>query len=348
MGQETIRALVVRALGDPKVALSDEKCPVSESPWPRPALTSPTSVRVKVKATSVNFSTVLQIQGLYQEKPKLPYVPGGDFSGVVTEAGPKVTHVKVGDRVCGFVNYGSFAEEFVADESEMFLVPSGCDLAASGALPVAFGTSHLALDHRAKLRPGQVLLVLGAAGGVGLAAVEIGKLMGAIVIAVARGKEKVDLLRSVGADFVLDPSEDGIIKPVQAFLKSKRLRGVDVLYDPVGGKQHKEALKLVKWGGQILVIGFASGEIPSIPANIALVKNWTVHGLYWGSYAIHQPHILRDSMKHLLRWAGEGKLDVHISHQFPLSQANVAFATVMDRKVIGKVILTLDDKSSRL
>ncbi|KAL2635915.1 hypothetical protein R1flu_007394 [Riccia fluitans] len=345
-----IRALVVKKLGDPKVPLSDEeRCPVAETrSWPRPALTSPTSVRVRVKATSVNFSTVLQIQGLYQEKPKLPFVPGGDFSGVVTEVGPRVTQVKVGDRVCGLVNSGSFAEEFVADESEMFLVPSGCDLVAAGGLPVVYGTSHLALEHRANLRPGQVLLVLGAAGGVGLAAVQLGKLLGAIVIAVARGKEKVDLLRSQGADYVLDPTEGGVLKPVQAFLKSKKLKGVDVLYDPVGGKLHKEALKLVKWGGQILIIGFASGEIPSIPANIALVKNWTVHGLYWGSYSIHQPDTLRESMKRLLSWVVEGKLNVHISHQFPLSQANLAFATIMDRKVIGKVVFILEEKLSRL
>ncbi|CAM6114391.1 unnamed protein product [Calypogeia fissa] len=349
MGGDTVRALVVRKLGNPRLPLSDENCPVEEvTSWPRPKLATPTSVRVQVKATSVNFSTVLILQGLYQEKPKLPFVPGGDFSGIVTEIGEKVTKVKVGDRVCGYVDYGSFAEEFVVDQLNLLIVPPGSDLVAAGGFPVVFGTSHVALGHRANLQPGQVLLVLGAAGGVGLAAVQLGKLMGATVIAAARGNQKLELLKSIGADFVLDPSENGIIQPVREFLKSRKLKGVDVLYDPVGGKQHKESLKLLKWGAQILIIGFASGEIPSIPANITLVKNWTVHGLYWGSYAMHQPKVMQNSFKQLFKWLGEGKLDSHISHKYPLSQANLAFEAIMDRKVIGKVLLTLDTPTSRL
>ncbi|MCL7029237.1 hypothetical protein MKW94_025325, partial [Papaver nudicaule] len=166
----------------------------------------------------------------------------------------------------------------------------------------------------------QVLLVLGAAGGVGLAAVQIGKVCGAIVIAVARGTEKVESLKSLGVDHVVDLTNGSVIESVKEFLKVRKLKGVDVLYDPVGGKLTKECLKLLNWGAQILVIGFASGEVPVIPANIALVKNWTIHGLYWGSYKIHRPHVLEESVKELLSWLAKGLISIKVSHIYSLSE----------------------------
>ncbi|KAL5674971.1 hypothetical protein ACJX0J_011102, partial [Zea mays] len=204
-----------------------------------------------------------------------------------------------------------------------FLVPDGCDLVTAGALPVAFGTSHLALVHRAQLKAGQVLLVLGAAGGVGASAVQIGKVCGAVVIAVARGAEKSDYLKSIGADHVIDSSKDNVIESAKSFLKARGLKGVDVLYDPVGGKLTQDSLKLLNWGAQILVIGFASGDVPVIRANIALVKNWTVHGLYWGSYLTHRPQVLIDSLNELLSWLSKGLITVQISHCYRLVEYTI-------------------------
>lgn len=238
---------------------------------------------------------------------------------------------------------GSFAEMIVADEKDLYLVPDGCDLVEAGALPVAFGTSHVALVHRAQLKAGQVLLVLGAAGGVGISAVQIGKVCGAVVIAVVRGSEKQKLLQSMGVDHVVDSNKENLIENVKQYLKSRNLRGVDVLYDPVGGKVMKESMKLLNWGAQILVIGFASGEVPIIPANIALIKNWTIHGLYWGSYATHQPKILEDSLMELFSWLSKGLITIHISHSYNLSEANLAFAAIKDRKAIGKVMIVLEN-----
>ncbi|KAK0592379.1 hypothetical protein LWI29_018162 [Acer saccharum] len=337
-----MEALMCTKLGDPTV--DDQNSPIVVSKAaPIPELGSQTAVRVKVKATSLNYANYLQIQGKYQEKPPLPFVPGSDYAGVVHAVGPSVSKFKVGDTVCGFAALGSFAEFIVADQSDLFPVPEDCDLVAAAALPVAFGTSHVALVHRAQLQRGQVLLVLGAAGGVGLAAVQIGKVCGATVVAVARGIEKVEYLKSMGVDHVVDASKENVIASVKEFLKARKLKGVDVLYDPVGGKLTKESMKLLNWGAQILVIGFASGEVPVIPANIALVKNWTVHGLYWGSYKIHRPAVLEDSLKELLSWMARGLIRIHISHTYRLSEASLAFSAIKDRKVIGKVMIIFDD-----
>ncbi|WOK95889.1 hypothetical protein Cni_G04596 [Canna indica] len=335
-----MEALVCKKLGDPTVPISSDSSPIVISKsHPVPAVASPTSVLVRIVANSLNFATYLQIQGRYQEKPPLPFVPGSDFSGIVESVGSSVSRFKVGDKVISFVGLGSFCEFIVVDEKDLYLVPDGCDLIAAGALPVAYGTSHVALVHRAQLKPGQVLLVLGAAGGVGLSAVQIGKVCGAIVIAVARGDEKVQYLRSMGVDYVVDLSKANLIENVKNFLKSRNLKGVDVLYDPVGGKVTKESMKLLNWGANILVIGFASGEVPVIPANIALVKNWTIHGLYWGSYMLHQPGVLRKSLEELLSWLSDGLITVHISHSYSLAEAHLAFAAIKDRKVIGKVMV---------
>ncbi|XP_073130311.1 uncharacterized protein [Henckelia pumila] len=341
-----MEALLCRKIGDPTVAphgAEDSALTISTA-YPIPQLNSPTAVRVRVKATSLNFANYLQILGKYQEKPPLPFIPGSDYSGTVDSVGPSVTKFKIGDPICSFAGLGSFAQFIVADESELFLVPKGCDLVAAGALSVAYGTSHVALVHRAQLQAGQVLLVLGAAGGVGVSAVQIGKVCGATVIAIARGEEKVQFLKSLGVDHAVDLSKENVTESVKGFLKARKLKGVDVLYDPVGGKLTKETMKLLNWGANILVIGFASGEVPVIPTNIALIKNWTVHGLYWGSYKMHRPHVLEDSLKELLSWLARGLITIKISHTFRLREANLAFAALKDRKAIGKVLIEFSDE----
>jgi NADPH:quinone reductase-like Zn-dependent oxidoreductase len=340
-----MEALICKKLGDPTAAppnSSEDSALVLSTSHPIPKLNSATSIKVRVKATSLNYANYLQILGKYQEKYPLPFIPGSDYSGIVESVGSNVTKFKIGDRVCSFAALGSFAQFIVADQSELFPVPDECDLVAAGALPVAYGTSHVALVHRAQLKSGQVLLVLGAAGGVGLAAVQIGKVCGAIVIAVARGDEKVQFLKSMGIDHVVDLTKGNVTESVRGFLKERKLKGVDVLYDPVGGKLTKETMKLLNWGAQILIIGFASGDVPVIPTNIALVKNWTVHGLYWGSYQQHRPIVLEESLKELLSWLARGLITIHISHTYSPSQANLAFSAIKDRKVIGKVIVAFD------
>ncbi|KAG4164324.1 hypothetical protein ERO13_A13G008400v2 [Gossypium hirsutum] len=328
-----MEALLCKRLGDPT---SSFESPIELSRnHPIPKLDSPTAVRVKVKATSLNYGTYLQIQGKYQEKHPLPFIPGSDYAGIADAVGPSVSKFKVGDYVCAFVPVGSYATFIVQDQSQLFEVPKGCDLVAAAGLPIAFVTSHLTLVHRANLTSSQVLLVLGAAGGVGLAAVQIGKICGAVVIAVARGAEKVQLLKSLGVDHVVDLMNQNVTASVKEFLKSRNLKGVDVLYDP-----------LLNWGAQILVIGFASGEIPIIPTNIILVKNWTVHGFYWGSYIIHQPAVLEDSVRKLFSWMEKGLITVHVSHTYSLSEANLAFAAIKDRKAMGKVMIVFDDKGN--
>ncbi|XP_017619032.1 uncharacterized protein LOC108463630 [Gossypium arboreum] len=339
-----MEALLCKRLGDPT---SSFESPIELSRnHPIPKLDSPTAVRVKVKATSLNYGTYLQIQGKYQEKHSLPFIPGSDYAGIVDAVGPSVSKFKVGDYVCAFVPVGSYATFIVQDQSQLFEVPKGCDLVAAAGLPIAFVTSHLTLVHRANLTSSQVLLVLGAAGGVGLAAVQIGKICGAVVIAVARGAEKVQLLKSLGVDHVVDLMNQNVTASVKEFLKSRNLKGVDVLYDPVGGNLAKETMKLLNWGAQILVIGFASGEIPIIPTNIILVKNWTVHGFYWGSYIIHQPAVLEDSVRKLFSWMEKGLITVHVSHTYSLSEANLAFSAIKDRKAMGKVMIVFDDKGN--
>ncbi|XP_062231087.1 uncharacterized protein LOC133928667 [Phragmites australis] len=346
-----MEALVVRRLGDPTLAPGGEASPFAavSRDHPIPELSSPTAVRVRVAATSLNFATFLQVQGKYQERPPLPFVPGSDYAGVVDAVGPGVRGLRPGDRVCSFTGLGSFAEFIVAEEKQLYLVPDGCDLVSAGALPVVFGTSHLGLVHRAQLKAGQVLLVLGAAGGVGLSAVQIGKVCSAVVIAVARGTEKMQYLKSIGADHVIDSSKHNVIESTKSFLKARGLKGVDVLYDPVGGKLTQDSLKLLNWGAHILVIGFASGDVPVIRANIALVKNWTIHGLYWGSYLSHCPAVLIDSLNELLLWLSKRLITVQISHAYRLGEAHLAFAALRDRKAIGKVMIVMDSSAkSRL
>lgn len=345
-----MRALVCKKLGDPTLPLGSKDAPLlldEAHPEPGP-LPGGKAVRIRVAAGSLNFADALTVLGKYQEKPPLPFILGSEISGIVTEVGPAVTGVTVGDHVVAVVGTGGYADEVIADEASVFKVPNGVNLHAAAGLPVAFGTAHVGLVHRAGLRAGQVLLVLGAAGGVGMAAVQIGKMCGAIVIAAARGEAKAALLRRLGADCVIDTAPGGkaLTDGAKAFLAARKRRGVDVLLDPVGGAQFKEGLRLLAWGGHIVVVGFASGEIPSIQANVALVKNLTVHGIYWGSYMKNRPAVLRHSMETLLGWLQDGSVTVHVSGSYDLCEANKAIGVLLGRGALGKVILNVNDEAA--
>ena len=243
-----------------------------------------------------------------------------------------------GHKVAGFTNGGAFAEEIVINHAACFPIPSGVDMRQAAAFPVAYGTSHVALVHRARLHEGQSVLVLGAAGGVGMAAVQIAKAVGAKVVAVARGEDKIQALREAGAEQVIDSANLGG-KSLKELVMSEFPNGVDVLYDPVGGASFKEGLRCLRWGGHALVIGFASGEIPRLPMNLALVKNLTVHGVYWGAHAVKDKATLVGSLRALVRMLGKGQLPVRISAQDPMDCAHEAFGHLASRRAIGKVVI---------
>lgn len=294
------------------------------------------AVRIKVHAAGVNFADLLLIAGQYQEKPAFPFTPGSEAAGVITEVGAGVSNLKPGDRVIALSGLGAFAEEAVVDAARVLPIPDGMEFPEAAGFPVAYGTSHGALEWRARLQPGEWLLVTGAAGGVGLTAVEIGKAMGARVIACASSPEKLAIAQQHGADHIIDYSKEDIRERVKAITGG---RGADVIYDPVGGDAFDTCLRSIAWGGRIIIIGFAAGRVSQIPANIVLVKNIDVIGFYWGSYQKHKPELLGSSFQQLFRWFEEGRVHPHVSHKFPLSQAAEALQLLQKRKSTGKVVL---------
>ncbi|MBZ5506225.1 MAG: NADPH:quinone oxidoreductase family protein [Acidobacteriia bacterium] len=323
-----MRAVLCKEWGGP------EKLVVEEAPSPA---IKEGAVRIAVQAAGINFGDLLLISGQYQEKPAFPFTPGMEASGTVTEVGAGVTTLRAGDRVMALTGTGAFAEEVVVDASRVYKIPDKMDFISAAGFPVTYGTSHGAFDWRADLKPGEWLLVFGAAGGVGLTAVEIGKAMGATVIACARGPEKLEIARQYGADHLIDYSREDIRERVKALTGG---RGADVVYDPVGGDAFDAGLRSIAWGGRILIIGFTSGRIPQVPANILLVKNISVIGFYWGSYQARKPEMLRDSYAMLLRWYEEGKLKPHVSQHFDLKDVAAAMELLRQRKSTGKVVLT--------
>jgi NADPH2:quinone reductase len=312
-----------------------EKLTVEEMPSP-PMRAG--AVRVAVQAAGINFADLLLITGQYQEKPALPFTPGAEASGTVTEVGAGVSNVKPGDRVIALAGLGAYAEEIVVDAARVMPMPAKMDFAAAAGFPIAYGTSHGALDWRARLQPGEWLLVYGAAGGVGLTAVEIGKAMGARVIACAGGPEKLAVAKQYGADFLIDYSREDIRAKVKEITGGP---GADVVYDPVGGDAFDAALRSIAWEGRIVIIGFAAGRIPQIPANIALVKNISIIGFYWGSYQSRRPELVQTSFAQLFRWFEEGKLKPHISQIFDLKHVADALELMRQRKSTGKVVLKM-------
>jgi NADPH2:quinone reductase len=293
-------------------------------------------ILLDVHAAGVNFPDTLIIEGKYQFKPPFPFSPGGEAAGVVAAVGEKVSHVKPGDRVMALTGWGSFAEQVAVPAYSVMQIPKGMDFNTAAAFGMTYGTSMHALKDRGNLQPGETLLVLGASGGVGLAAVEIGKAMGAKVIAAASSAEKLAVAKAAGADELINYTEASLKDEV------KRLTGgmgADVIYDPVGGDLFDQAIRSIGWNGRLLVVGFASGRIPDLPVNLTLLKGAAVVGVFWGSFAQRQPQDNLANFQQLFAWYAEGKLKPLVSQTFPLDQAAAAINALGQRKAVGKVVV---------
>jgi NADPH2:quinone reductase len=300
----------------------------------------PKEVLVAVKACSVNFPDTLIIQGKYQFKPECPFTPGSDIAGVVKSIGEGVSHLKVGDEVFAMVPYGGFAEEVIVPKNICFPKPPQMSFELAASFLMTYGTSYHALKDRAQLKEGETLLVLGAAGGVGLAAVELGKLMGAKVIAAASSDEKLALCREYGASETINYSKEDLRGRLKEMTGDK---GVDVVYDPVGGVYSEPAFRSTAWNGRHLVVGFAAGDIPKLPLNLPLLKGSQIVGVFWGRFALSFPNENLANTMQLVQWQASGKINPHIHARYPLSDAAKALEEIMERKVRGKVILLVED-----
>jgi NADPH2:quinone reductase len=326
-----MRAVLCKQFGPPSSLV------VEEVPSP---VAGPGRLVVSVKACGVNFPDTLIIQGQYQFKPELPFSPGGEVAGIVKAVGEGVTRFKPGDRVIAATTWGGYAEEVVAEAARTLPMPDGMDFATAAAFTLTYGTSHHALKDRAVLQPGETLLVLGAAGGVGLAAVELGKAMGARVIAAASSPAKLAVCRDHGADELIDYAAEDLRERIKALTGG---RGVDVVYDPVGGDYSEPALRGMAWRGRFLVVGFAAGRIPSLPLNLPLLKGCAVLGVFWGAFTRNEPELNAANLRELMQWVGDGRLRPHVSARYPLERAADALDDLVQRRVHGKVVLTTED-----
>ncbi|WP_417317465.1 NADPH:quinone oxidoreductase family protein [Emcibacter sp.] len=298
----------------------------------------PGQVVVGVRACSVNFADSLMVEGTYQVRPPKPFSPGLEVSGYVAELGEGVTGFAVGDQVQALTNWGGFAEKVAVPVDALLKVPAGMPHEDVASFVVAYGTSHVALDYRARLQAGEWLVVTGAGGGVGLTAVEIGHLMGARVIALAGDDDKLEVARSKGAEFTVNYKDEDVRERLKEITEGK---GVNVVYDAVGGDIFRACFRAMAPEGRILVIGFASGDIPQVPANHLLVKNIELIGFYWGAYKEFKNQVLVDSAKRLLQWYEDGKIKPHISKKFPLEETVEAIRSLRDRKSSGKVVVMM-------
>ncbi|HEX3864208.1 MAG TPA: NADPH:quinone oxidoreductase family protein [Stellaceae bacterium] len=293
--------------------------------------------RIRVRACGVNFADTLMIAGKYQVRPEFPFTPGLEAAGEVLEIGGAVRHLKPGQRVLAVLRFGgAYAEQIVINADAVVPIPERMDFVTAAAFPVAYGTSHFALTHRGNLKPGETLLVLGAAGGVGLTAVEIGKQLGARVIAAAGSREKLAVARDHGADELIDYNTESIRDRVRELTGGL---GADVVYDPVGGDAFDQALRAVNWEARMLVIGFAAGRIQAVPANLILVKNISVIGVVWGAQAARDPVLISRKLAELLDWWEAGRLHPRVARTFPLAEIGAAMAALLSRKHAGKIVL---------
>ena len=324
-----MRAVLCRAFGPPS------SLTVEEVPEPAPG---PGQVLIRVEAAGVNFADTLVIEGKYQARPPFPFSPGGEVAGVVAGLGPNVEGPPRGTRVLAMTGHGGFAEAALAPATAVVPVPEGVAPEIAAALSYAYGTTLHALRDRGRLRAGETVLVLGAAGGVGLAAVEVAKLMGARVIAAASSAAKLELCRRAGADSLLEYGDEGWRERLRALTGKE---GVDVVYDPVGGPYAEPALRSLSWGGRHLVIGFAAGEIPRIPLNLTLLKSCDIVGVFYGNFAQRDPAGNRALMTQLLEWVREGRLRPEVSARYRLEDAAKAMEALTSRAVTGKVVLTM-------
>ena len=322
-----MKAVLCKAYGPP------ESLVVEEVPSPTPG---PGEVVIAVKAASVNFPDVLIIQNKYQFKPPLPFSPGSEVAGLVAAVGDGVTAFKRGDPVLAITTYGAFAEEVKTEARRLLPIPPGMDFATAAAFGLTYATSEHALVDRGQLAAGETLLVLGAAGGVGLAAIEIGKALGARVIAGASTDEKLAVCREHGADDTINYATEDLRERIKALTQG---HGADVVYDPVGGPFTEPALRSIAWRGRLLVVGFAAGEIPKIPLNLTLLKGCSIVGVFWGEFTRREPERFAEAMRQLGRWYADGKLKPYVSRTFPLERAAEALTLMAERKVAGKVVL---------
>ena len=305
---------------------------VSNIDTPKPASGQ---VRLKILACGLNFADLLMIKGTYQDTPPVPFTLGLELVGIVDALGPKTSGPAIGTRVAVYSGQGGLAQYGCFDATRCLPLPEAVPTIEAAGFQIAYGTSHVALDYKARLQPGETLLVLGAAGGVGLTAVELGKLMGAKVIAAARGQKRLDIAAAAGADHLIDSETTDLREAVKA------LGGADVVYDPVGGDQFAAAFRACNPDGRMIVIGFASGTVPPIAANHMMVKNITVQGVNWGGYMRFKPQVLTESLRTLIDWYQAGRLKPHISHIVPFEQAVEGLDLLRTRKSTGKVVITL-------
>ena len=324
-----MRALVCREFGPPS-SLTVEQVPI-----PEPAAGQ---VQIRVASCGVNFPDLLLITGQYQLRPPLPFTPGMELAGEITAVGEGVSANRLGERALAVVDYGAMAEYALAPAERVIAIPDSLAYETAAGFALVYGTSQLALAHRARLQPGETVLVLGAAGGVGLTAVELGAWMGARVIAAASSDEKLALAREYGAEEGINYATEDLRKRV---LELTEGRGAEVIYDPVGGDLFDQAVRCIAWEGRYLVIGFASGRIPQLPANRALLKNMALVGVFWGAYFERDPQLVQGGLLTLLQQAALGQLRPHISRVFPLEEASAALLELAERRARGKLILAI-------
>lgn len=326
-----MKALLCKEFGKPDTLVLEEIEPLKAEAG---------KVVITIKACSANFPDTLIIQNLYQFKPALPFSPGGEVSGIVKEVGEGVKHVKAGDKVFAMTGWGGMAEEVLVDARRVFPMLPSMDFVTAASVMYNYGTSYHALKDRAELKAGETLLVLGAAGGVGLAAVELGKLMGAKVIAAASTDEKLAICKEKGADFTINYTTEDLREQIKSFTDGK---GVDVIYDAVGDKYAEPALRSIAWKGRYLVVGFAAGEIPKIPLNLALLKGCSIVGVFWGQFAEKESAKNFQNIQELAGYFMKGRLRPHIHKLYPLEEAADAIADLMNRKVVGKAVVVMSD-----
>jgi len=324
-----LKALLCKQFGPP------ESLVLEDVPSPKPGAGE---VVISVKAASVNFPDVLIIQNKYQFKPPLPFSPGSELAGIVKEVGEGVSNVKSGDRVIAFTTYGAFAEEAKTEATRLLPMPTGMAFPSAASFILTYGTTDHALRDRGRLKAGETLLVLGAAGGVGIAAIEVGKALGARVIACASSDEKLAVCREHGADEAINYAAGNLREGIKGLTGGK---GVDVIYDAVGGPYTEPAFRSIAWRGRLLVIGFAAGDIPKLPLNLPLLKGADVVGVFWGDFTRREPKTFLESARQLMRWFEEGKLKPHVSATFPLEKAAEAMNLLASRKAKGKVVVQI-------
>ncbi|MAT83014.1 MAG: NADPH:quinone oxidoreductase [Gammaproteobacteria bacterium] len=324
-----MKAVLCKAFGPP------ESLVMEDVPAPEPRAGE---VLVDVHACGLNFPDVLMIQGKYQSQPPFPFAPGGEIAGTVAALGEGVEGYAVGDRVFAGIGFGGFAEQVVVKARALKPVPDTMTLQQASGISTTYGTSYYALKQRADLKAGETLLVLGAAGGVGLAAVELGKAMGARVIAAASTAEKLEVARKAGADEVIDYSDGELKEKVKALTDGK---GADVIYDPVGGELFDQCMRCVNWYGRVLVIGFAAGDIPKVPINLILLKSCQVVGVFYGAWSARCPDEAADNFREILELQQQGRIDPLVGAEYPLAEYAEALRCLMERRAIGKVVVNV-------